>query len=294
MHDHLTSRRRLFRLGVVFVSASALFVLAVSGAHAEQSYSDPAGDAGTAPDMTAIRATHDSAGRVTFTVATNQAVLPPDSTIDFYIDSDRNPATGLPIGGLGADHYFGHDGEFGGGIVLHIYGNTIVLDIANTLATSYAAGTLTASIDRSDLDDPESFRFVVMSERDDGDDATEDDADIAPNGPPVYEYSLPRPLALTIGKAQAIATGPIAGKRFVVSAAVTRSDGQPFSTGRVTCTAKIGNAAVAASGAIANGVARCSMKIPKNAKGKRLRGSVTASTADAAGPVTTAFSYRVR
>ena len=294
MHQQLISRPRRLRIGVAFASASALFVLAVSGAYAEQSYSDPAGDAGTAPDMTAIRATHDSAGRVTFTVATNQAVLPLDSSIDIYVDSDRNPATGLPIGGLGADHFFGHDGEFGGGIILHIYGNTIILDIANTLDTSYAAGTLTASIDSSDLDDPESFRFVVMSERDDGDDATEDDADIAPNGPPVYEYAVGRPLALTMGKAQPIGTGPVAGKRFVLGATVTRSDGQPFSTGRVTCTAKIGNAPVAASGAIANGAARCSLKVPKTAKGKRLRGSVTASTAGAAGPVTTAFSYRVR
>ena len=47
-------------------------LLAVPGAFADRSYSDPAGDSGAAPDITGVTVAHDAAGVVSFAVTTNQ------------------------------------------------------------------------------------------------------------------------------------------------------------------------------------------------------------------------------
>jgi hypothetical protein len=293
LHQNAT-RRSARRRTLLSALVGVVALVAASGASADQAYTDPAGDSGTAPDVTAVGAAHDSAGTISFTVTTNQPVLPLDASVDIYIDSDRNPATGLPVRGLGADHFFYHDGEFGGGLLLHVMGNLMVVDLSSTLTTSYGAGTLLARINRIDLDDTQSFRFLVETERDDDNDATVDDSDAAPNGPPFYEYTLARPLSLAVGKPSGASGGPVAGKAFMITAPVTRSDGQPFSSGTIACKAKAGPMALRAAGRVANGAARCSMRIPKTAKGKQLRGRLTVSTTGATAPVTRPFAFRIR
>jgi hypothetical protein len=268
----------------------ALALLTVPGAFADRAYSDQSGDAGTAPDVTAVRASHDAAGTIVFTVTTNQPVLAPDGTLYVYIDSDRNPATGLPVRGLGADHLFSHGGEYGTGFLWHVNGNFISFDFTSTLQTSYGGGTLTARVNRSDVGNPERFAFLVEAERDDENDATTNDADFAPDAAPFYEYSLVA-VALAVGKPVA-ASKPVAGKAFTLSAAVTRSDGMPLALATMTCKAKAGAAWLRVSGRIANGSARCSMKIPKTAEGKMLRGTLTVSTDDTAA-VSRPFAHRI-
>jgi hypothetical protein len=267
---------------------ATMALLAVGGAYADRAYSDPAGDSASAPDVTAVRASHDAGGTITFVATLNQPDLAPDAGIYVYIDSDRNPSTGLPFRGLGADHIFSHDGEYGTGFLLHVVGNLIMLDFETSLITGYGAGTLTARVHRSDLDDTERFAFLVEAERDDGIDETTNDADFAPDAAPYFDYSLV-PVALTVGKP---AGKPVAGKSFVVTAAVTRSDGDPFAAGKVTCKAKAGTASLRTTGGVAGGAARCAMKVPKRARGKLLRGTLTVSTDDAAA-VTRPFSYRI-
>ncbi len=193
--------------------------------------------------------------------------------------------------GLGADHFFSHDARYGAGFVIHVSGNFISFDFTSTLATSYANGVLTASINRSDLGSAEKFAFLVEAERDDENDATPNDSDFAPDGAPFFEYSL-IPIALTIGRPAAIASKPVAGKRFTITAPVARSDGQTFASGAVACKAKVGTVAIAAVGRVANGSARCSLRIPKRAKGKLLRGSLTVSAEDAPA-VAKPFAFRI-
>jgi hypothetical protein len=85
---------------------------------------------------------------------------------------------------------------------------------------------------------------------------------------------------------------PAAGKAFVVSAVVTRSDAAAIASGQVTCKAKAGKQTLRATASLAGGTARCAMRIPKGAKNKVLRGSMTAQVEDAT--VTKAFTFKVR
>jgi hypothetical protein len=279
------------RITLTSLLVGAFALLAVPGALADRAYTDAAGDSGTAPDVTAVRASHDAGGNITFTVTTNQPDLAPDGTVYVYVDSDRNPATGLQVRGIGADHFFSHDGQYGTGLLLHVTGNFIVFDFTTTLLTGYSAGTLTARVNRSDLDDTERFAFLVEAERDDDNDATPDDTDFAPDAAPFYEYSLVA-VTLTVGKPAGLTPKPRAGKPFVVGAPVTRSDGQQFTSGSVACKARAGTARIAAVGRVVSGSARCSMKVPKAAKGKMLRGTLTVSAEDAPS-VTKPFAYRI-
>lgn len=280
------------QIALISVLVGALALLAVpSAALADRAYTDPAGDSGTAPDLTAVRAAHDAASTITFTATTNQPVLAPDATIYVYVDSDRNPATGFPVRGLGADHFFSHDAQYGAGFVFHVSGNFITIDFTSTLATNYANGVLTASINRSDLGNTEKFAFLIEAERDDENDATPNDSDFAPDGAPFFEYSLIA-VALTIGQPAPVSSKPVAGKVFAITAPVTRNDGQKFAVGTVTCKARAGAVSIAATGRIANGSARCSLRIPKSAKNKLLRGSLTVSAEDAPA-VAKPFAFRI-
>src|SRR5918995_3582522 len=57
---------------VVFLATGLLALAAAQVAKADVSFTDPAGDSGTAPDITAVTAANDPAGNLTFTVRTNQ------------------------------------------------------------------------------------------------------------------------------------------------------------------------------------------------------------------------------
>jgi hypothetical protein len=285
---HIDSKEEVMRTSIA-LSVLALGLLVVPGAMANRSYSDPAGDSGAAPDITSVTASHDDAGFVSLAATTNQPVLSPDATFWGYIDADRDAATGMPINGLGVDEMFLGDGT--GGLLAHIDGDSLQIAFGSTLTTSYANGVFTARFNRSELGTTDRFAFALESELDDanGDTIASDDA---PDGPPGYEYSFV-PLALTVGPAASAPKLPVAGKRFVVSAAVTRSDTQPFAAGGVTCAARAGKVVLRPAASVGGGSARCAMKVPKSAKGKLLRGSLTVSAEDSA-PVTRAFSYRIR
>jgi hypothetical protein len=115
--------------------------------------------------------------------------------------------------------------------------------------------------------------------------------DAAPNGPPYYTYSFAS-LTLAMTSPAGAPKKPVAGKAFVVSAVVTRSDAEPVSSGQITCQAKAGKQTLRSTGSLTGGSARCAMRVPKGSKGKVLRGSLTAQVEDAT--VTKAFTFTVR
>jgi hypothetical protein len=265
-------------------------LLAVPGAPADSSYSDPAGDSGVAPDITAVSVGHDAAGLVTLTVTTNQPTLPPDAVFWGFVAAAVNASTGMPVRGLWADHFFLADAD--GGVIFHVTGAGFTIDFDSTFTASYAAGKLTARFQRGELGESERFAFVVEADQDDADGNTLG-ADYAPDGAP-YEYSFVQaPLVVTVGKPVAMGGQPHAGKAFVVSSPVTRSDGEPLAAGTVTCKAKVGPAPLRATGRLLGGSARCSMRVPKHAKGKILRDTLAVS-AESATTVTKSFAFRIR
>lgn len=269
---------------------AALALIAVPGALADGAYSDPAGDSGVAPDISAVAVTHDDA-TVTLVVTTNQSNLASDASFFGYLDTDENASTGLRYRGIGADHFFLGDAE--GGIIAHVVDNRLMFDFDSGFSASYGAGRFTARIDRSDFSAAEGFVLLIESEQDDANGETIG-ADLAPDAPPYYRYSfVEEALAVTVGRPAGVPPKPIAGKSFAVVVPVTRSDEEPFTAGRVACKARLGKAALRSAGRVAGGSARCSMRIPKTARGKTLKGSITVMV-ETAPAVTRAFAFRVR
>ena len=266
----------------------ALGLLAVPGALAERSFSDPTGDSGAAPDITAVQVSHD-ASVVSIALTTNAGALADEMTFWGYIDMDGNAATGFPAHSVGAEVFFIADAD--GGLLARMSGSGIVFDFNSGLSTSFAGGVFTVRLNRQTFGTVERFAFAMESELEDANGDTIA-SDLAPDGPPFYAYSFV-PLALTVAPVSAAPKAPAAGKPLVLSARVARSDGQPFTAGTVACKARVGAAAVRTTPSVAGGLARCSLRVPKTGRGKQLRGSITVSAEDSA-PVTRSFTLRVR
>jgi hypothetical protein len=301
---------------IVAVLATALLV--VQGAAADQTYTDPAGDAtGGAPDVTNVAVANDGAGKITFDITT--AGLPaPDTFVDMPIDSDSNPNTGDD----GIDYDFILQGSTGSGVLLRWNGSDYVPHVVPSARVSFASGVVHFEVNRADIGNSSGFVFWVSALKVSGTSVV--GFDDAPDGTSVYTYALVQhpacsdkidndgdgkidsadqgcsaatdtdetdpPLKLSAGK-PAGARPAKAGAAFTVAMTVTRSDGTAFK-GRVTCTARAGAAALRAAGTASAGTARCTMKLPKTAKGKKLTGSITASAGTAS--VTKPYAFAIR
>lgn len=276
------------RAPLVLATSLAVALLAVPGALAERAFTDPAGDAGAAPDITAVRVSHDATA-VSIAVTTNASTLSEDVTFWGYIDTDGNASSGSPARGVGAEHFFITDGD--GGILFHVVGNGISIDFNSSFTSSFAGGVLTVRFDRSELGTGERFALAVESELTDANGDTVA-FDLAPNGAPFYAYSF-APLVITVAPVSATPKAPVAGKPLALVARVTRSDSEPFTSGSVACKARVGSTAIRATSSVVSGGARCALRVPKTAKGKQLRGSITVSAEDSV-PVTRPFVIRVR
>jgi hypothetical protein len=97
---------------------------------------------------------------------------------------------------------------------------------------------------------------------------------------------------LTATKPKGAPTAPRAGKPFVVSSTITRSDTfETVSAGSVVCVVRAGATRVRAVGRFRGGSAQCAMTVPKSASRKTLRGTITVSALDTS--VSKPFSFRV-
>jgi hypothetical protein len=270
---------------LLFASAGVLALCTAQLARADVSFTDPAGDSGAAPDITAVTAANDAAGNLTFTVRTNQASLGADAVVFLVFDIDQNPDTGS--NGVESFLVIASDGwEF-----VKWNGTQFVSAGAASANASYTNGLLTFKIGKADLGGVEKFTFWA--------DTTQFDSagnvlaeDTAPDGNDAYEYTITKPLTLRAGATTAVPARPAAGKPFVVRTRITRGDtGGPLASGTVTCTVRIGTAVVRATGRVSGGVATCTMRIPKTAKGKLLRGSMKVTFRGVS--TTKTFSFRI-
>ena len=273
----------------IALAITSLMLLVVPGAFADRAYTDAVGDSGAAPDITGLTVSHDAAGIVTFAVVTNQPTLPTDASIWGFVDTDRDATTGFQARGLGADHFFIADAD--GGVLFHVVGNGISIDFNSSFQAGYSNGTLTARLDRRELGTTEKFAFLIEAEQSDAN-GDSIGSDFAPDAAPFYEYSFV-PLVLTLAKPVGTPSAPVAGKAFTVVSKVSRNDGVPFAAGAVTCKVKAGQASLRTTATTAAGSVRCSMRVPKGAKSKMLRGSLTVGVEDAS-PMTRSFAFRIR
>jgi hypothetical protein len=275
--------------------------LAASAATTQASFSDPVGDQRntaelTAPDITAVEVSNTSSGLITFRVTIpTHAVLPPRSRVAILFDLDRNMATGF----TGFEYALSHEiDDAGQARVLFERWDAaliqfVVLPTTNVTST-FANGVYTLTVPRTELGRTIGFEFglyaaalnIAMPSRSAVDDAPNTELwayDLV--GLPVPSLVAPR---LAVSPRQ-----PVAGRRFTVSTAVTRSDtGAAITTGSVTCGARVGKTRVPGSGSFAGAQARCTLRIPRTARGRTLTGTLTVRAFGAV--VTKRFSYRVR
>lgn len=290
--------------------AAAALVLVPLGA-AETSYSDPAGDAGSGPDITTVIVSNTETGVVTVRIA---VPLEPSSVVAVAIDADRNASTGNEFGLEGA--------------ILVIRGSgladleAVAVDEdgdelpAVLVSSTYVSGVLEFSFPREAFSIDQGFAFGFIAGRLDADWELVF-GDVAPADPCwevnvrcsqlwVYELvgvtPLPPPAPVVkpvLGKPVATPKKPIAGRRFTVRVPVTRSDNdEPLRGAVITCRTSIGDKLVRHRQTFRSGTLTVTLTVPKGTKGKRLSIVVMAAskansqTTDRT-PVVKTFKYRI-
>jgi hypothetical protein len=286
------------RLATV-AAIGALVLLAAPEAMADAAFDDPAADQQNtvdlvAPDITGVQVTNTRGGVMTFRITIgNYASLPPSSRIALLFDLDKSLATG----DQGFERAVRHDIDAAGQtkLVLERFdeGTVRLVEIpATNLTSGYSSGVFTLTIPRGELENTISFEFGMYAALldTDGDDHA---VDSAPNTE-LWTYDLSGLAAprLSTTRLTRVPSQPVAGRAFTVATLVRRSDtGGSVTSGTVTCAVRIGQARARSTGGFSGGRARCVISVPRNAKGKILRGTMTVRAAGAR--LTRTFSYRV-
>ncbi len=291
-----TLARRLAGPGVV-----ALLVVLLTGtqAAAQASFGDQTGDHQVtetlvAPDIGAVQVSNTPDGMITFRVAiANYGELPPRSRIVALFDLDRNVDTAE----LGFERSISHlvDATGPARVILEQWDEAsfgYVQIPASTLTSSYSGGSFTMSISRSELGNTAGFNFALFTILF-GANLRDRVGDIAPNANRwTYDLvGLPAP-QLAATRFARMPSRPVSGRSFTVETLVRRLDtGTALSSATVSCAARVGQSKVRAVGRFSAGRARCVVSVPRTAKGKTLRGTLTVRGAGAR--LVRPFSYRV-
>jgi hypothetical protein len=301
-------------LTLLLAVASAAFIVALP-AGAEQSYTDPGGDAGAGTDIIGITVRNDQAGLISVQVASANPIVG-NHAVALFIDADKNPATG-------------DDGDeawmFGGPLVGAAFFNCSSAGCSETNPAGFGARAASANVteftfNRSAIGNSAGFNFVALSlsidppnlsfwdvtssftydlafpqcgnGRDDDGDGAIDAQDLGCSSP-ADENEADDPVNVRLGAAKAKPAAPKAGSVVTISAPTTRVEtGRPLESGSVSCTATTAGKKMRASGSVVAGNAVCKLKLPAAARGKTVRGSLTVTykTAKATRP----FSFRAR
>lgn len=253
------------RRGLVLLCAlGALLVAAPAGSRSLDhiTFPDPSGDG--APDITQVTVGSNTMA-VTFVVTlAAKTELAANEAVFVFIDSDVNQATGAPPNGV--DHVLGLDNE---GAALFRWNGTDFADTQSQSVYGYAYKGFRIAVDRADLGlTGGMLRFWVES-------AAGQLGDDAPDGA-IEEYTLStQALQLTMHGFTAAKTVK-AGKKFTASLRAHRSDLEEItSAGGITCVAKYGNKRVKVTPSFPAEAAICTGTVPKAAKGKTLKVTVT-------------------
>lgn len=139
---------------------AAIFVLTSTGL-AARGFSDPAGDANAAPDITSVEISEPTLGSVTVMVrVANYQALPENSWVNAWFDVDANAATG-DAGDEALVRYLSE-----GTIERYAWnGARLVKDSAEGIAGSFASGVLTLTVPRSTIAAPSAFGLLAVGSR---------------------------------------------------------------------------------------------------------------------------------
>jgi hypothetical protein len=283
------------RRGLVAATAALAGLVATAASLADASFTDPAGDQSgrggaevtrAGPDITRVDVSNGQDGLVTFRITiANYRVLPPNAFLAVFFDLDRN----FDTGDLGDDAQIGWSPA--SGVTFERWnGRGYVAAPAGAILAEFAAGVFTLQVPPSELNGVSSFDFLVGSSTEVNESRA---TDFAPRVGDHWTYHLALgDLTLRASSLAAAPARPVAGKRFTVSMAVTRTDTRTVvGSGALTCTARVGSTSIPAQGRFSGGRARCVMNVPLTARGKMLRGTLTVRLEGAS--VRRAYGFRV-
>jgi hypothetical protein len=281
----------------MFVVAAAIAALALAGAAAaDQSFTDPTGEAAGSADVSTVAVSNDpGSSTITFAVQTNMTTVETNADVGVVVDADRNPATGGLGGGI--DYWFGV--ESGGAYFTKWDGSKFVDSPITDAVVGYSNGLLVFRVGAADLGNPTAFNFAVLTFR--GPDPNNPIIDQAPDSglwsytmttapPPTTTTTPPPPPApVTVTSVSAVYAGaPTHGKTFrVTGLAVDLSNGTEVKATSLKCSATLGGAHLAGTGA-----GGCTFHLPAKAKGKKLSVKVTGKYKSKT--VTNTVSFKVK
>jgi hypothetical protein len=245
------------RMGLLAAILGVLLLGAGGAGAATATFTDPQGDAtGGAADISQVVVSNDFDGNVTFAMTIpNRPTFTADDFVVILLNVDRNTTTG----NNGIDYAIVVEAT--SAVLLQWNGTTFVRVTAPTLTAT--TNNMTVTVNRSDLGKTTSFNFALGSGLDSSDAA----GDSAPDtGGWTYDLAL-KPTLNTLA-AHFSPAKPRAGKPFRVAGTTLRlDDGTTVKADSITCVAKL-------NGKRLQG--RCSWRIPKTARGKRLVVTLTA------------------
>jgi hypothetical protein len=269
-------RALLVTLATAFASACVL-----TSALAGTAFTDPAGDAADAPDVTGVAVSNDAGGNILFHVTL--ANFTPESRVTIYLDTDKNASTGED----GADYLLALDHSADPaqtGWTMGKWDGTAWTSAPNDATVSVASSATYADfrVNRSELGGTSGFAFQVWTKRYVADAVTA--RDYAPDGISSWTFDLtmstptpvptptPKPVVVKPVFGRLLVTLPVAGKRVTYSLRVNRSDnGAPLKTGTMICDPSIAGKVIKHVEQFKNGVATLRFIVPKTAKGKMLK-----------------------
>jgi hypothetical protein len=247
---------------ILLVAAAALVLgLPAAARAAPVSFNDPGGDNAAAADIGAV--TVDSAADGFISLKASIANLPQIGQPGFAIvvfDTDRNGATGSLMGG---DYVFFF--EFSAaGWGMRRWNGTEYVDAGGDSVATIGAGSLEVKVGPASLGGAKAFNFVIVAGSGEVETA---EIDAAPDsGTWFYEVKAPVVTVDTI-VAKFVPAAPKAGAVFQAPLVRMKlSDGRTVLASKYRCVAQL-------AGKLLRGTGKgsCSFRIPKNAKGKRLR-----------------------
>lgn len=246
---------------LVGTACVATLVISMAALAADsQTYIDPTGDAGAAPDITTVVVSNDDDGVLTFAITlANPALLSGENAMAVLVDSDKNRATGRQQDGI--DYFIGFTAGAQG---LFRWNGTTFASVQSTTLTRVGASTL--SINRQELGRTGILDFYVAAL------GPAPSQDVAPNGSAFWTYQLKLRPVLDSISARFQPGAPRAGQLFTVARVTLRLEGgQNVTPSAIRCRARLGTSTLAPAG-------NCRWRIPKKkSKGKRLSVTITAS-----------------
>jgi hypothetical protein len=286
--------QRLIVLAVALAAACVVVSTAGAVTAPPTTYSDPGGDAGTAPDITGVSATNDDHGLYTVAV-TFATPYAPTASLVIFLDTDQNSDTGNKFG---ADYLFADD-HGSHSFDLYSWSNANWNEAPHTTADVVIAPdnmSATFTVNKSELGNVAAFDFFALSLDGDGSAGHFDDA---PSGSGWFTYDYQTVFTLSAGSAHDGAAK--AGGTWTVSMRAVRSDTNATvgSEATIACKATEGSKKLAvvshafvSAGGGGGSTAVCTFRVPKRPKHAAVHATVTVT--DAGQSASKAFTAKTK